>query len=151
MQLLHAPLGATASSLGNTVLDSWVRWNKWTSMCVFGSIYTTKAFRMRWLLKRWLHKSLHTDHILGELDQAEEDQYSLIAIHLLSLWEITQKCLNSGRKQSLYVFTRVTKLHHNNHMVCMQQKTVVITNAYRRYQLHTKFYSISYYNLIEHI
>jgi hypothetical protein len=63
----------------------------------------------------------------------EEKHYSLRSIHKFILFGIRKNCLISGRSLLLYQFTkRWIKL------------TIVIIMGCHCYQLHTKFYRISY-------
>jgi hypothetical protein len=82
-------------------------------------------------LKRY--KSPGSDQILAELIKQEVKHYSLISINSLILFGIRKNFLISGRSLLLYQFTRrAIKL------------TVVIIMGYHCYQLHTKFYPVSF-------
>jgi hypothetical protein len=60
--------------------------------------------------------------------------FSVRSVNYLILFRIKRNCLSSRWSQSLYLFIRrVTK------------QVVVIITAYHSYQLHTKFYQISFY------
>jgi hypothetical protein len=110
-------LGSHSFRSGNTAFDMWVwQWDNWTSKCVWGTTHINRPQRLRWLLQRERYKLLHIGNILAELVQAEQKEYILGSINILVLCEIIKKYPNSGRAQSLYVLTSVTKqtLHHNS-------------------------------------
>jgi hypothetical protein len=74
-----------------------------------------------------------SDKVPAELIKQEVKNYCLQSINSLILFGIRKSCLIIERNLLLYQFTkRAIKL------------TVVIILGYRFYQLHTKFYRISY-------
>jgi hypothetical protein len=80
-------------------------------------------------------KSPGSDNILAELIQAGGETLVSVTTNRLIPFGIRKNCLISGRSLLLYQFTRRAR-----------NPTVIIIMGYHCYQLHTKFYQISFFH-----